>query len=69
MKKIITILLTFTLIVCMTIPAFAVTPTLNPPKLPTIPEIKVEVEIPDSVFDNWFKKHPIVIDWSKIKLG
>lgn len=54
--------------VCMVVPAFACTPTLKPPKVPTVPEIKVKVELPDSIFENWFKGHPVVIDWANVKL-
>ena len=71
MKKLITILLVLTLVICMTIPVYAITPTLQIPDMPEISKIQLDVniEIPDSIFDNWFKKHPIVIDWSKIKFG
>ncbi len=62
-KKLIAFLLALALIVCMAIPAFAATPTFKPPKLPKIPEIKVSIELPQSVFDNWFKEHPIIFDW------
>lgn len=49
--------------------AYAVTPTLKPPKLPTAPEIKVEVELSDNFWSNWFKEHPLNIDFSKINFG
>jgi hypothetical protein len=63
MKKIFIFMLVMFLIASMTVPAFAVTPKWEY-KAVKIPEIKVSVKIPDSVFDNWFKEHPI-----KIKLG
>ena len=58
MRKIIVFILTLALILAMSVPAFAVTPRweYKPVKLP---EIKVSIKIPDSVFDNWFKEHPI----------
>lgn len=59
-RKLTIFMITLLLIVCMAIPTFAATPRLNPPKLPKIPEIKVSINLPDSVFDNWFKEHPIV---------
>ena len=58
MRKIIVFILTLALIAAMSVTAFAVTPRweYKPVKLP---EIKVSIKIPDSVFDNWFKEHPI----------
>lgn len=59
-RKLTIFMITLLLIACMAIPTFAATPRLKPPKLPKIPEIKVSIDLPDSVFDNWFKEHPIV---------
>lgn len=58
MRKIIVLLLVVALIAAMSVTTFAVTPQweYKPVKLP---EIKVSIKIPDSVFDNWFKEHPI----------
>lgn len=58
MRKIIVLLLVMALIAAMSVTAFAVTPRweYNPVKLP---QIKVSVEIPDKVFADWFKDHPI----------
>lgn len=60
MRKIIVFLLVAMLIMAMSVPAFAVTPSFKytPVKLP---EIKVSVKIPNSVFDNWFNEHPLNI--------
>jgi hypothetical protein len=68
MKKILVFMFVMVLIVTMTVPAFAVTPTFkyNPVK---IPEIKVSVKIPDKVFDDWFKEHPIKITYTHPTLG
>lgn len=70
MRKIITILFALMLVVSMSVPAFAVTPRLNIPNMPEIPDISddVKFELPDNFWDNWFKNHPIIIDWSKINL-
>jgi hypothetical protein len=70
MRKIIAILLAVMLIASMTIPAYAVTPKWEY-KAVKLPEIKVSIKIPDSVFDNWFKEHPlnIKIDFTNVKLG
>ena len=58
MRKIIVLLLVMALIAAMSVTAFAVTPRweYNPVKLP---EIKVSVKIPDKVFADCFKDHPI----------
>lgn len=69
MKKIICTMLALLLIIgTMTVPAHAVTPALKIPDLPKVPEIKVEVELPKSFWDNWFDEHPLNLDFSKIKL-
>ena len=68
MKKIIVFILTLTLIVSMAVSAYAVTPKweYKPVKLP---QIKVSIKIPDSVFENWFKEHPINISFTAPVLG
>ena len=55
MKKFTALLLALCLIVCMAFPVMAVTPDLNPPAIPTIPDISddVEFELPDSAFDEF----------------
>ena len=72
MKKIIATALALTMTACMMVPAFAVTPKLNI-DMPEISKIQIEPNIDEKVYenavDNWFKQHPIVIDWSKFKLG
>lgn len=69
MRKIFAILLAVMLIASMTVTTHAATPKLDI-DLPEIPDISgsIKVEIPDTVWDNWFKEHPIKIDFSKIKL-
>ena len=63
MRKIFAILLAVMLIASMAVSAYAVTPKweYKPVKLP---EIKVSIKIPDSVFDNWFKEHPLSLNIS-----
>lgn len=58
MRKIITFILALVLIASLAVTSFAVTPKweYKPVK---IPEIKVSVKIPDKVFTDWFKEHPI----------
>lgn len=58
MKKIFAILLAVMLIASMAVSAYAVTPKweYKPVKLP---QIKVTIKIPDKVFTDWFKEHPI----------
>ena len=69
MRKIFAILLIMMLMASMTVSTYAATPKLNL-NLPEIPDISgsVKVEIPDTVLDNWFKEHPIKIDFTKVKL-
>ena len=68
MKKIIMFVLVVALILAMSVPAFAVTPRweYKPVKLP---EIKVSIKIPDSVFTEWFKDNPIKITYTSPLLG
>ena len=58
MRKIIVFVLVVALIAAMSVTAFAVTPRweYKPVKLP---QIKVSIKIPDKVFADWFKDHPI----------
>lgn len=59
MRKIIAILLAVMLIVSMAVPALAATPKLKIPHI-EIPKIeKVEVDLPDNFWDNYFAQHPI----------
>lgn len=58
MRKIFAILLAVMLIASMSVTAFAVTPKWEY-KAVKLPEIKFTIKIPESVFDNWFKEHPI----------
>ena len=61
MKKIICMLLAVLLIAAMTVPAFAATPKWEY-HAPKTPEVKVSMKIPDKVFDDWFKAHPLNIN-------
>lgn len=68
MRKIITFILALVLIASLAVTSFAVTPKweYKPVKLP---QIKVSIKIPDSVFDDWFKDHPIKISYTSPTLG
>ena len=68
MKKVICTLVAIPLALSMSGTAYAFYPTLKIPTLPTVPEIKVEVKLPDNFWSNWFKDHPLEIDFSSIKL-
>ena len=63
MKKIIALILAVLLIACLAVPAYAVTPKYEFPELPEIPDIsddvKIEIDIPDSFWADWFEKCPI----------
>ena len=68
MRKIIIFVLIVAMIAAMSVTAFAVTPKweYKPVKLP---EIKVSIKIPDSVFTEWFKENPIKITYTSPLLG
>lgn len=55
MKKIIAIVLAMLLIVSMAIPAVAVTPPLQIPDMPEIPDISddVDIDLPEGAFDDY----------------
>lgn len=73
MKKILVFIVAVMLIASMTVTTHAATPKLDIPGI-EIPDISgsvkdnIEVEISDNFLDNWFKEHPIKIDFSKVKL-
>ena len=68
MRKIIVFVLIVAMIAAMSVTTFAVTPKweYKPVKLP---EIKVSIKIPDSVFTEWFKENPIKITYTSPLLG
>lgn len=71
MRKIIVIILALVLVLSMSVPAFAATPKWEYPHI-EVPNIKVNIKIPDSVFTNWFKEHPIKlpeITFTNLTLG
>lgn len=74
MRKIIAMILALMLIASVTVVTHAATPKLDIPSI-EIPDISgsvkdnIEVEIPDTFWDNWFKENPFKIDFSKIKWG
>ena len=60
MKRIIAFLFVLILVFTIAVPAFAYTPKFEYRPV-TLPEIKVSVKIPDKVFTDWFKEHPLDI--------
>lgn len=72
MKKIVCMLVAVLVVVSMTVPVYAVTPTLNIPDVPQISNIKIEVKLDEKIYENavqkWFAEHPLNIDFSQIKL-
>ena len=64
MKKIITFLLAVMLIASMTVPVYAVTPELDVPDMPEIPDISndIDIDIPDGVFDDYIPDVDIGVD-------
>ena len=63
MRKIIVLILALALIVSMAVTSFAATPKWEY-KPVVLPQLKVSIKIPDSVFDNWFKEHPLNLNLS-----
>jgi hypothetical protein len=63
MRKIITFILALVLIASLAVTSFAATPKWEYKPI-TLPQIKVSIKIPDSVFDNWFKDHPLNLNIS-----
>jgi hypothetical protein len=55
MKRFLTIILAIMLFSSMTVTAYAVTPTLKVPSI-NIPEIKVNFQLPDGFWDNYFNE-------------
>lgn len=69
MRKIIALILAILIVMSMAVSASAVTPPLKVPSI-TIPKIeKVEVTLPQSFWDSYFRANPIKIDFSKIKFN
>lgn len=67
MKRVLAIILVGLLLFTMAVPALAVTPSFNPPALPQVPEIKVDLKLPDDFWEKWFKDHPLNINIKDIK--
>ena len=61
MKKIIAFLFALMLVVSMAVPTYALTPAFKIPDIPDFSDIEFDIkfEIPDSVWNGWFEKHPI----------
>lgn len=68
MKKILVFILAVMLLASMAIPAYAVTPKFEYKF--KLPEMKVETNFVQNIVSNWFKEHPLNIqfDFSGIKL-
>ena len=69
MKKIIVLVMVIALFASMAVTAHAATPTMKVPNLPKIPNISgsVEVKLSDDFWDNWFREHPLNLDFSAVK--
>lgn len=62
MKKIITIFLALALVLCLAIPAHAVTPELDVPDMPEIPDISDKIDFGidfGAIVRRWLEEHPI----------
>lgn len=62
MKKIITIFLALALVLCLAIPAHAVTPKLDVPDMPSVPDISVGIDFGfdiEDIVDDWLEENPV----------
>ena len=63
MKKFIAIMMALALVLCLAIPAHAVTPDLDVPDMPEIPDISDEIDFGGidfgGIIDDWFAENPI----------
>ena len=61
MKKLIVFLMAMLMVMAMAIPAHAVTPSVDVPKVPQVSGIKfdIKVELPEGFWAKWFEDHPI----------
>lgn len=57
MKKIIILILALVLVLSLSVPAFAVTPKLEIPKI-TVPKVSFQIDLTNS-FRNYWAKNPI----------
>lgn len=62
MKKIIALFLVLLLILTMTVPAYAVTPPLETPASPTVPDVEVHIDVPDSAFEDYIPDINIAVE-------
>jgi len=71
MKKIICMILAVMVIGSMAIPAYAVTPGFKIPDMPDIPDISdnIKFDLPDAFWNDWFREHPLKLDFSGILFG
>jgi hypothetical protein len=69
MKKLITITLALLLIIGTAIPAHAVTPKMEIPKLPEVPELTPDFSFIDfgKIIEKWFEIHPVRVE--SMRLG
>ena len=71
-KRLLVVLMTIMVVASMAISAYAITPKFKVPsiKIPDITNsVKENIKISDTFWDNYFKEHPIKIDFSNVKLG
>lgn len=70
-RRLLIVVMVIMVMTSVAITTHAATPKLNIPHI-EIPDISdsvrdnIEVEIPDTFWDSWFKEHPFKIDFSKI---
>ena len=58
MKKLIILILALALVLSLSVPAFAVTPTFQPPKVPDVSKVTFRVDLSNSIRNYW-ASHPI----------
>lgn len=67
-KRLFGFVLIIALLYAVAMPVGAVTPTLNPPSLPQIPDISddIKIDVPDSAYDSWIEDHPVVLETTEV---
>lgn len=59
MRKIIAFVIALVTVAAMAVPAYACTPKLKVPSVPSVPKFKVQITLPEDFWSDYFAKNPI----------